>query len=139
MNKLATNRTLLITLATVLLCGTALAQAGQQERRGFHGPPGAEQRLAMLNERLDLSDEQSVQILQVLQEAETEREALQQRIMEQMKPEMCAQMVATEEEIRAALTEDQAERFEQLRESRGSRPGRGRDRAAPDCSEYRAD
>jgi len=90
-----------------------------------HGPPGAEQHLARLDEALDLSDAQSAELLELLQTAEAERQALHERIMSEYRPEICALMQDTEAGIVAVLTPEQAATFEELKESRhGHHSGR---------------
>lgn len=131
------------TLATLaLLLGLHSFDAVAQDRRGDgpprHGPPGATEQLARLERALDLSDEQSLRLLEVLQAAEAEREALHERAFEQLKPEICALRASTEADIVAVLDAEQAERFQSLKAERqqkfGERGGR-RGREWPDCGE----
>jgi Spy/CpxP family protein refolding chaperone len=86
-------------------------------------PAGPEQQLARLSEQLQLSDEQSRKLLEVLQAARDERAILHARIMEEMQPEICTQMRNTEADILAILTPEQAEQFQLLKEQRQARQG----------------
>lgn len=129
--------------ALALLLGLHSFNATAQERRGDgpgrHGPPGATEHLARLERALDLSDEQSLRLLQVLQQAEAEREALHARAFEQLKPEICALRASAEAEIIAVLDGEQAARFQSLKAERqqkaGERGGRRRGADWPDCGE----
>ena len=112
-------------LAIMLTAGMALAQTERLDRQWHHGPPGAAQKLAHLDRALDLSDEQASQLLDVLQAAEAEREALHAQAMDAYRPEICALRQTTEAEIRAILTPEQVARLEQLHQERaGRRDGR---------------
>lgn len=138
------NRMKPVLLATLMLAGllsamAALAQAERADRYWHHGPPGAEGQLAHLDRALDLTDEQSLQLLEVLQVAEADRAALHERVMESIKPEICALKQSTEAEILAILTPEQAAAFEQMHQERagrdeGRRAGRHGGRAL-DCSQ----
>jgi len=123
-----------LAVAGLLAAGPALAgqrpdtQAGQRpDPQAWHMPPaGAEQQLAHLSEALQLSDEQSLQLLEVLQAARDEREILRARFFEQMQPEICAQMRNTKADILAILTPEQAEQFQLLEEQRQLHQGERR-------------
>lgn len=124
----------LLALALLTASATASAQPPGFGQRGHdgarhHGPPGAEQQLARLDEALDLSDEQAAQLLEVLQTTEAERQALHERVMAEFRPEFCALMEETDSGILALLTPEQAATFDQLkaerRERAGGRWGRG--------------
>jgi len=128
-----------LTLAVLLVSGAALAAPpgdGPRWRDGArHGPPGAAQQLARLDEALDLSDEQSTQLLALLQSVDAERQALHEQIMEQYQPQLCDLRNETESAILSVLTADQAEAFEALKAERAG--GRGFGPGAPfaDCNE----
>ncbi len=64
-----------------------------------------------LEERLGLSDEQRQELRQVLEESRREAEAMRR----EMAPRMREMMRRSEDRIRAILTPDQAERFDELR------------------------
>lgn len=130
-----------LTVAVLLASGAAIAAPpgdGPRWKDGArHGPPGAEQQLARLDQALDLSDTQSEQLLALLQSAEAERESLQARIAEQFRPEICALRDETEAGILEVLTPEQAEAFGQLQEERRGRFDRGWGRGVPglDCDD----
>jgi Spy/CpxP family protein refolding chaperone len=141
MKHIASKSTLVLVTATLLIAGSAFAQqerGGRDVRGGSHGPHDAETRVAHMSRQLDLSDEQSVQLLLVMQAAEEEREALHESIMEQIEPELCELQVSTEAEIRSILTEDQQAEMDAMKqergENRGARPSRGMGNL--DCSTY---
>ena len=120
--------------ALMLIAGVALAQAEGFDRQWHHGPPGAAQKLAHLARALHLRDEQERQLLDVLQAAEAEREALHAQAMDAFRPELCSLRQSTEAEIRAILTPEQLATVEQLGQDR---PGRREGRRGPpelDCS-----
>lgn len=123
-----------LTLAALFAAGTALAQADRPDRQWHHGPPGAVQQLAHLEQALDLTDDQALQLLEVLQDAEAEREALHTRAMESFQPEVCALRERTQAEVMAILTPEQAAELEQLREERTSRQGGRGGAPKVDCS-----
>lgn len=121
--------------ALMLTAGVVLAQSERFDRQWHQGPPGAAQKLAHLDRALDLSDEQALQLLDVLQAAEAEREALHAQAMDAFQPEICALRQTTEVEIRAILTADQIATLEQLQQERpGRREGR-RDPPGLNCAD----
>ena len=132
---------LVLAVAALLASGSAPAQQRpathdwqRPDPQGWHTPrAGAEQQLARLSEQLQLSDEQSLQLLEVLQAAQHQRQELHALIMEQMQPEICAQMRNSEADILAILTPEQAGQFLLLKEERQARLGerRGNDGFAP--------
>jgi Spy/CpxP family protein refolding chaperone len=138
MNRKQLSLAAMLILAALLTTGTALAQAQRADpsrspdRPWHHEPRGAEQQLAHLDHALDLTDEQSLQLLEVLQLAETEREALHARAMESFQPEICALRQNTEADIFAILTPEQAENFQQLQQERAARR-ESRHGYMPDC------
>lgn len=112
-------------LAVMLTAGIALAQTERLDRQWHHGPPGAAQKLAHLDQALGLSDEQAQQLLEVLQAAEAEREALHAEAMDAYQPEICALRQTTEAEIRAILTPEQIAMLEERQQGHaGRREGR---------------
>ena len=122
-------RKLSLILGALLVSGALVAAppgGGPGKRDGTrHGPPGAEQQLAHLDSALDLSDEQSAQVLELLQAAEAERRVLQEEIMEQFRPQLCALRNDTDAGILALLTQEQARNYEQLKENRREHRGFG--------------
>jgi hypothetical protein len=131
----------ILAVASLLAAGGAFAQQQQKGGKDWQkGPPSVEEKLARISNALDLSDQQSAEMLAVLQEQESYRQALNERTMEIMGAEICAQKAQAEEAILAILDTDQAELFlqiqeeRQIRANRRSRSGKGHD--APDCSGY---
>jgi Spy/CpxP family protein refolding chaperone len=132
-----------IAFAAALLLVAASAVARQDggphgDRSGHRGPPDAEMRVAKMTQMLELTDEQSAQLLVVMQDLDVEREALHDRMLEQMKPELCDLQLRTESEINGILTPEQRVLLEEQKESR---PLRNRDRSRGgmgrlDCSEF---
>ena len=109
-------------LSGILAAGAVIAGGHpESDRKGHSGPPSAERQVARLEHALDLSDQQSAELLTILQAAEEERQAMHQRVMEQLRPEVCAQMQATHEEILDVLTPEQAEEFDQMMAERKDR------------------
>jgi Spy/CpxP family protein refolding chaperone len=127
-----------VPLTLVLLAGSALAGfdgRADKVHGGRHGGPhefDAAKRVERMTEELDLSAEQGEQLLAVFEAADTKREALRKQIEEQFKPAMCAQQLATAEQVREILTdeqeaefEDRLERMADLAEGKGRRGPRG--------------
>jgi Spy/CpxP family protein refolding chaperone len=135
-------RTTLFVLALTGFLTTGSALAGNHDGdRGWHkGPHGAERMLAYLSNELNLSDEQSAEMLAILQQAEESRQVLHEKTMALMGPEICAQKAETEEAMLAILDANQAESFLQLqteREERAQdRTGKRKGPIGPDCSDY---
>jgi len=135
-------RQYVLTLAFLLVSGAAVAAPpgdGPRWRDGArHGPPGAEQQLARLDEALNLSDEQSAELLALLQSADAERQALHEQILEQYRPQFCDLKNETETAILSVLTTEQAETFAALKaERQDCAAGRGWGPGGPmlDCDE----
>lgn len=108
-------------LAGLLICSAAIAGAPGHDRGKHHGKFGAEQQLSRMQRALDLSDDQTVELLVILQAAEEERRATFERVMEEVKPEICAQRDMTHSEILEVLTAEQAAEFESHLAERGAR------------------
>lgn len=118
----------ILALTTAMFAASAMAEPPRGKGNSGewrHGPPGAEQQLARLDQALELSDEQSAELLGVLQAADAERQALHERVMAEFRPEICALMLETEADIIAVLTPEQAETFQQLKEERRQRKDGG--------------
>ena len=126
-----------LALAGFLLSAPLSAQPEHGNRNALQGPPSAEEQLARMSEALDLSDEQAVALLEVLQAARAEREAIHEQAMDQFGPELCALKQDTEARILAILTTEQAALLEQRKEERAANAGkrRNRDKERFDCSE----
>ncbi len=131
-----------VVLISATLCllasGSALAQKQRGESGRHGGPPSVEQKLARISQALDLSDEQAVQMLVVLQEQEEGRAALREQSMALLGPEICAQRLEAEEATLAILTMEQAELFLEMTERRRQKGGR-RGHDGPDCTEVEAE
>ncbi len=118
-----------------LLASTSVAaqQPDRHSREHRPGPPTAEQQLARLGETLNLSNEQAVRLLQVLQTAHGDREALHAQMMQDYGDEICAQRERVQEQIIAELNDEQAAIFkEQIQNRELNRPDDGRPRI--DCT-----
>ncbi len=116
------SKLLLVLLAVTLLPATNLQ--AQPDRAGQHGPPDAETRVAHLTRALDLTDQQSAELLEVFQAVDEEREALRQQARLQMKPQICELQLATEAEVSRILDEKQAAKLEDIKA--GQKPARAR-------------
>lgn len=97
-----------IPLALLLSASLAQAEPGDHGRRG----PDMDQRIERLTEELGLSEEQSDQLLAVMQASAAEREALREKYEAQIKPELCTLHLATMEQVREILTAEQATELE---------------------------
>jgi len=67
-------------------------------------------------EALELSDEQSAQLLPILQDAESEKRALHEQALEQINPDICNLMEDTNSRILDVLTPEQAMQFEEMKQ-----------------------
>ena len=111
------NKTLItLTLAGLLVSASAFAQKGHgpggNDGDWFRGhKPTVEDRLARISDALELTPEQSVQMLQALQEQEQQRLALREETMALMGDKICAQREAHEQAVLDILTAEQAELF----------------------------
>ena len=125
----------LLAAAAMLSAGAAFAGPPGQDGSWRMGPPNAEQRLARMSQELGLDREQSRQMLELLQAAEADHEAVRGRFFEEAGPEICAIRQNTEAEIMALLTPEQAEQYQLLRAESVQQRNRNRRRAAdlPDC------
>jgi len=133
----------ILAVASLFVAGSAFAQQQHQQPGGRDwqkGPPSVEEKLARISDALDLSAEQSAEMLAVLQEQESNRQALHERTMEIMGAEICAQKAQAEQAILAILDADQAELFLQMQEDRqiraNSRTRSGKRHDGLDCSGY---
>ena len=133
----------IVATATLFAAGAVVADPyGQNENGpgGFRhgGPPSAERQLAWLHQELDLTEEQSLELLPLLQARQATQEELRARILEEMRPEMCALKQATDADVLGVLTPEQAERFLQLQDQRRGTNGdrRGRGPGPLNCEDY---
>jgi Spy/CpxP family protein refolding chaperone len=138
MNKRIPKLPALLAMAALLTAVNAYAAPPDHDGSWRMGPPGAEQQLARLSQELDLDREQARQMLELLQAAEADHEAIRARFFEEAGPEICAIRQNTEAGIMALLTPEQAEQFQRLKEDRQDRRSqlqqRNRSYALPDCS-----
>jgi hypothetical protein len=128
-----------LALLGIMTAGTAVAQNGEGGRDWRQGPPSVEDLLARMTDALDLSDQQSVDLLVVLQKHAAQRAALHEESMAMIGPEICTQKAAAEEDILAILSPEQTEQFLEMKEARKAKAGernRGRGPRGPDCSQY---
>lgn len=133
----------ILIFASMLFASNTLAQKEQAGGDFMGGPPGSLEKLARISAHLDLSDQQELDMLAVLQSKEAKREALREQMHTLMGPEICALAAETEEEILAILDPTQAEQFLQQKAERQEK-AQNRDRnhrriGPPDCSEYESD
>lgn len=131
-----------LALLGVVTSGTAVAQHREGGPEWRQGPPSAEETLARMSQALDLSDQQALDLLVVLQKHAAERAALQEQTMALMGPEICAQKASAEDDILTILTPEQTEQFLEIKAERKAKAGqrnRGRESRGPDCSQYEAD
>ena len=110
---------LLISLLPASLLQAQNNQAWQQ------GPPDAETRIARLTPALDLSDEQSVELLAFFQSMDLERRALREQMIQEMAPQICAHRADTEAELARILSREQLALMEELKANRQQR-GQGK-------------
>ncbi len=109
---------LTITLAVTLFAASQLQAGSDRDRR--HGPPDAEMRVAHMSRALELSDEQSAQLLDLFQAVDEERRAMHEQTMELMKPQICELKLATQTELEGILDEVQLAEMEEMKAMRES-------------------
>ena len=140
MNTFLKTTASVIALTGLLAASNALAQTPKGDRDWQKGPTSVEEKLARISGALDLSDEQSAEMLALLQQQEKNRQDLHDRTMAIMGAEICAQKALAEEEILSILDTDQAELFLQMKADRQARGGdRNRSRKGRgdlDCTEF---
>ena len=142
MNTVSSKFAMVLAVLLLLAAGAVAAQNEQAGREWKQGPPSVEDMLARMSDALELSDEQAIEMLVVLQQHAAEKAALHEQTMALMGPEICAQRASAEEDILAILTPEQTEQFLQIREERKARAeerNRGRGRNRHDCSQYETD
>ena len=146
MNTLSIRSIFIITIAALLFAASASAQNGQgnngirahgSDRVEHHRPADAETRVAHLTRVLDLSDDQSAALLEILQSVDQERRALHEQAFQQIEPEICALQQNVKTEIENILTEEQLAVLEARKNNReGDRFGRSWRGMHMDCSAY---
>ena len=92
-----------------------------------------------VSDALNLSDEQTVAMLVILQRQAEQKAALHEQVMVLMGPEICAQRAETEDAILALLDAEQTELFLQAKEERKLKAEQqnrsGKRRGELDCSD----
>jgi hypothetical protein len=117
------SKRLVLTLLLALLPASLLQAQNNQARQ--HGPPDAETRVAHLTTALDLSDEQSADLLVFFQTADQERLALREQMIQEMAPQICALRADTDAELARILNQEQLALMEELKANRKQR-GQGK-------------
>ena len=115
MNTRLSKTVSILAIASLLTAGSVLAQNRQSDNDWQKGPPTAEEKLARISAALNLSGDQSQEMLRVLQEQAEKGAALHEQTMMIMGPEICAQRAENEEAILAILDADQTELFLQMK------------------------
>lgn len=146
MNALSVKTIFIVTITALMFAAGASAQNGQGnggpraqggDQGGHHGPVDAETRVAHMTRFLDLTDEQSMALLEILQAVDQERMALHEEAFQQLEPEICALQKNVEEEIRNILNDDQVALLEEKkRERENDRFGKSWRGMHLDCSAY---
>ena len=130
MNTRLSKMVSILAIASLLTAGSVLAQNRQSDNDWQKGPPTAEEKLARISAALNLSGDQSQEMLRVLQEQGEKGAALHEQTMMIMGPEICAQRAENEEAILAILDADQTELFLQMKEQRRADAANTRNRNA---------
>ena len=112
-------------LALLIALLPASVLQAQSNQAWHHGPPNAETRVARLTTALDLSDEQSAELLAFFQNMDQERLALREQMIQEMAPQICAHRADTETELARILTQEQLALMEELKANRQQR-GQGK-------------
>jgi len=107
-------------LVCTLVAANAMAEPGPPRDRGW-GPPSPEMRADRLAEELTLDDEQKAKVLEIFTAADAERDALREQHEKQMREEACAHMNKVHSQIRAVLTDEQSDEFDEMMARRESR------------------
>ena len=130
---------LILTIASLLSTGSAVAQDHKGDNDWQRRPPSTEEKLARISEALGLSDQQSLDMLVILQQQAENRATLHEEKMALLGPEICAQRAENEAAILAILSDEQVELYMQIKEDRQAEPGRkdrgGKKRGELDCSD----
>ena len=131
----------IIAMVSLLTAGSVLAQNQKGGREDWqNGTPTAEEKLAQISAALNLSGDQSREMLRLLQDQEEKRAALHEQTMMLLGPEICAQRVENEEAMLAILNAEQTELFLQIKEHRQANAANSRGRHArrmggPNCDD----
>jgi Spy/CpxP family protein refolding chaperone len=100
----------LISIALAIVLAASSAQADSRDRQ--HRGPDVDKHVERLSAELDLTTEQSDQLLVILQASAAEREALRDKYAAQMKPELCSLHLATMAQVQDILSGEQAAELE---------------------------
>jgi len=130
MNTRLSKMVSILAIASLLTTGSVLAQNRQSDNDWQKGPPTAEEKLARISAALNLSGDQSQEMLRLLQEEGEQRAALHEQTMMLMGPEICAQRAAHEEAMLAILDQEQTELFLQMKDQRQANATRSQGRNA---------
>jgi Spy/CpxP family protein refolding chaperone len=146
MNVLSIKTLFIVTAATLFFAASAAAQKGQGNgadhangfnRNAHHGPADAETRIAHMTQMLNLSDDQSAELLEIMQAVDQERMALHEQAYKDLEPEICALQLNVAAEVRTILNEDQLAILEAKRSEREKdRFGKSWRGMQLDCSAY---
>ena len=144
--------TLLILLG-LLFVMNANAEPRHHRGDGDRRPPGAEQKVERMTEKLGLDEEQAAQLVEILTASEMERAALREQHEELIRLDMCALRSSVSEQVHGVLTAEQASELDEMLasreahhmeranrhgEERGGRHGKG-PRHSIDCDELEAE
>ena len=117
----------ILAIISFLAAGSVLAQNKQGGHRDWQkGPPSVEEKLARISAALDLDEQQSREMLVVLQDQEADKATLHEQTMEIMGHEICAQKLAHEQAVLDILTPEQTELFLEMNEQRRTKAERKR-------------
>lgn len=143
MNRRFSNIILVLATTSLLAAGTALAKGpGNGGDGGFgQGKAQAEDhwkhdpahRMARISERLGLSEQQELALLELFHQHEQDRIGLQEQIQQQFGAEICAQRAAHEQDFLALLTPEQLALHEELQARRQERAGERRRHGSLEC------
>ena len=140
MNTRLSKMVSIFAIVSLLTAGSVLAQNQKGDREDWqNGPPTAEEKLARISTALNLSGDQSREMLRLLQDQEDKRAALHEQTMLLMGPEICAQRAANEEAMLAILDAEQTELFLQIKEQRQVNASNSRGRNAKRMGEMNCD
>lgn len=140
MNTRLSKTVSIFAIVSLLTAGSVLAQNQKGDREDWqNGPPTAEEKLARISAALNLSGNQSQEMLRLLQDQEENRVALHEQTMMLMGPEICAQRAENEEAMLAIMDAEQTELFLQIKEQRQANATNSRSRHAKRMGELDCD
>ena len=139
MNSRLSKTISILAIVSLLAAGSALAQNQRGGADWQKGPPSVEEKLARISAALNLTGDQSLEMLEILLAQADKRAAIHEQAMALIGPEICTQQAENEEAILTILDEEQAALFMQMienrKESAGQNDRRGRIRNELDCSD----